>query len=115
MIVWYTIGRTNENKGTKFYFKNKGGICVPKKHLAEGKIFLEDPGEMKFRESEKIELKKSTAELKQALVDLCAFANSGTGTVYFGISDNGEIIGQEVTDNTFKRVSTTILGSIFQY
>jgi predicted HTH transcriptional regulator len=35
------------------------------------------------RESENIEFKKSTAELNQALVDLCAFANSGTGTVYF--------------------------------
>ena len=65
-----------------------------------------------MKESEKIELKKSTAELKQALIDLCAFANSGTGTVYFGISDNGKVIGQEITDNTFKRVSTTILSLI---
>lgn len=67
---------------------------------------------MRFKESEKIELKKSTAELKQALVDLCAFANSGTGTLYFGISDKGKIIGQEITDNTLKRVSTTILSLI---
>ncbi len=67
---------------------------------------------MRFRESETIELKKSTAELKQALEDLCAFANSGTGTLYFGISDKGKIIGQEITDNTFKKVSTTILSLI---
>ncbi|MCK4859628.1 MAG: putative DNA binding domain-containing protein [Candidatus Omnitrophica bacterium] len=67
---------------------------------------------MKFRESEKIELKKSTAELRQGLEDLCAFANSGTGTLYFGISDKGKIIGQEITDNTLKKVSTTILSLI---
>jgi DNA-binding MarR family transcriptional regulator len=35
---------------------------------------------MIFKESEKAELKKSTAELKDALKDLCAFANSGEGT-----------------------------------
>ncbi|MCK4308112.1 putative DNA binding domain-containing protein [candidate division WOR-3 bacterium] len=67
---------------------------------------------MRFRESEKIELKKSTAELKQALVSLCAFANSSTGTLYFGISDKGKIIGQEITDSTLKKVSTTILSLI---
>ena len=67
---------------------------------------------MKLKESEKIEFKKSTAELNQALVDLCAFANSGTGTIYFGISDIGGIIGQKISDNTFKRVSTTILSLI---
>ncbi|GAI26919.1 unnamed protein product, partial [marine sediment metagenome] len=67
---------------------------------------------MRFRESEKVELKKSTAELKQALEDLCAFANSGTGTLYFGISDEGRIIGQEITDNTLRKVSTTILSLI---
>jgi len=67
---------------------------------------------MKFKESEKTEFKKSTAELNQALVDLCAFANSDTGTVYFGISDRGEIVGQLISDDTLKRVSTTILSSI---
>lgn len=67
---------------------------------------------MRFRESEKIELKQSTAELKQALEDLCAFANSDTGTLYFGISDEGKIIGQEITDNTLRKVSTTILSLI---
>lgn len=66
----------------------------------------------RFRESEETELKKSTAELKQALEDLCAFANAGTGTLYFGISDKGKIAGQEISDNTLKKVSTTILSLI---
>ncbi|MCK4524439.1 putative DNA binding domain-containing protein [candidate division WOR-3 bacterium] len=67
---------------------------------------------MKFKESDKIEFKKSTAELNQSLIDLCAFANYGIGTVYFGISDDGNIIGQKISDDTIKRVSTTILSSI---
>ena len=47
---------------------------------------------MKFKESSKIELKKSTAELKQSLESICAFANGGEGTVYFGIDDKGKVV-----------------------
>jgi ATP-dependent DNA helicase RecG len=65
-----------------------------------------------FKESESVELKRSTAELKQALEDLCAFANTGMGTVYFGITDQGEAVGQQISDDTFKRVSSTILSSL---
>jgi len=67
---------------------------------------------MKFKESEKVEFKKSTAELKEALNDLCAFANSGIGTIYFGVSDKGKVVGQDVSDNTIKKVSITILSLI---
>ena len=67
---------------------------------------------MKFKESGKVELKKSTAELKEALNDLCAFANSGIGTIYFGISDKGKVVGQDISDSTLKKVSTTILSLI---
>jgi ATP-dependent DNA helicase RecG len=66
----------------------------------------------KLKESSIVEFKKSTAELKQALEDICAFANTGEGTIYFGITDAGEVIGQDVSDDTIKRVSTTILSSI---
>jgi len=67
---------------------------------------------MKINESEKVEFKKSTAELKQALKTLCAFANNGEGTVYFGINDKGKIIGQEISDNTIKRISASVLSLI---
>jgi ATP-dependent DNA helicase RecG len=66
----------------------------------------------KHKESSVAEFKKSTAELKQALEDICAFANTGEGAVYFGITDAGDVIGQDVSDDTIKRVSTTILSSI---
>ena len=46
---------------------------------------------MKLNESSKIEFKESTAELKPALGDICAFANGGEGVLYFGIADDGEV------------------------
>jgi len=67
---------------------------------------------MNLKESDTIELKKSTAELKQALVVLCAFANSGEGIIYFGVTDSGEVCGQQVSDRTLKKVASTVLSSI---
>jgi ATP-dependent DNA helicase RecG len=67
---------------------------------------------LKLKESSKIELKKSTAELKHSLESICAFANGGEGIVYFGVDDKGKVVGQEISDATIKRVSTTILSSI---
>jgi predicted HTH transcriptional regulator len=66
----------------------------------------------KLKESSIVEFKKSTAELKQALEGICAFANTGEGSIYFGITNTGEVIGPDVSDNTIKRVSTTILSAI---
>ena len=57
---------------------------------------------MKLKESTKIEFKKSTAELKQALEDICAFANNGEGVLYFGITDDGKISGQDISDKTIQ-------------
>lgn len=67
---------------------------------------------MKLKESTKIEFKKSTAELRQALEDICAFANNGEGVLYFGITDDGKVTGQDVSDKTIQKVSTSILSSI---
>lgn len=40
---------------------------------------------------------------------VCAFLNSDHGgTVIFGIKDNGQIIGQEVTDKTRKEFANEI-------
>jgi predicted HTH transcriptional regulator len=47
----------------------------------------------KLKESSIIEFKKSTTELKQAIEDVCAFANAGESPVCFGITDAGEVTG----------------------
>jgi len=47
-----------------------------------------------FKESETIEFKKSTAELKAAVVSIAAMLNKHSrGEVYFGIDDDGKILG----------------------
>ena len=67
---------------------------------------------MIFKESQTVELKASTSELKDALKDLCAFANTETGTLYFGIRDDGTVVGQDISDRTIQRVTTEILTQI---
>lgn len=51
-------------------------------------------------ESDKLEFKKSIANLKSAAESLCGFLNNGGGVVLIGVSDDGKIVGQEVNDKT---------------
>ena len=45
-------------------------------------------------ESEKVEFKRSTGELKEAMHTLCAFLNGVGGTVLFGVRLDGTVEGQ---------------------
>ena len=51
-------------------------------------------------ESQHVEFKKSTAQIKPAFNTVCAFLNGTGGIIIFGAKDNGEFIGQQVTDKT---------------
>ncbi|MBW6461800.1 MAG: ATP-binding protein [DPANN group archaeon] len=63
----------------------------------------------RFKESETLELKTSTSELKEAVISIVAMLNKHqTGTLYFGIKDNGDVIGQSVSQKTLRGVSKTI-------
>jgi ATP-dependent DNA helicase RecG len=60
---------------------------------------------MKFEENETIELKRSTSELKNAVISICAILNQhGKGTVYFGIADDGTVVGQQIGKSTIKDI-----------
>lgn len=64
-------------------------------------------------ESETVEFKKSTGEHKEALQAICAILNKhGCGEVYFGVKDNGDVIGQEASDATVRQVASWISGKI---
>ncbi|MCI6574031.1 MAG: putative DNA binding domain-containing protein [Arcanobacterium sp.] len=64
-------------------------------------------------ETETLEFKKSTAELKQACISLCAMLNKhGLGTLFFGAKPDGTVIGQSVTEETLRTVSRSIYESI---
>ena len=55
-------------------------------------------------ESETVEFKKSTGEHKKALQAISALLNKhGRGELYFGVKDDGNVIGQDVSDETHAR------------
>lgn len=60
-------------------------------------------------ESETVEFKKSTGEHKEALQAMSAMLNKhGRGELYFGVRDNGEVIGQDATDATIRQIADWI-------
>ena len=62
-----------------------------------------------MEESEILEFKKSTSELKEAIISIVAILNKHKkGEVYFGIRDNGDVIGQSVSDATLREISREI-------
>ena len=68
---------------------------------------------MKFKENETIELKKSTSELKEAIISISSILNKhGKGTVYFGIEDDGKVVGQQIGKSTVKDISKWITDHI---
>jgi len=65
-------------------------------------------------ETENIEFKKSTSEVTEGVISLTAMLNKHReGTVYFGVKNNGEVIGQEdLTENTLRDISRKIAEGI---
>lgn len=51
-------------------------------------------------ETAQIEFKETTGQLERGLETLCAFLNGSGGTILFGVTDKGKLIGQEVSDKT---------------
>jgi len=61
-------------------------------------------------ESEILEFKKSTSELNDGIISLSSMLNKhGEGTLYFGIKNDGTIIGQkDITESTLRDISRKI-------
>lgn len=57
------------------------------------------------KESEHLEFKKSTSQIKPVCETLCGFLNTNGGTILIGVTDNGHISGQEVTDHTKREIA----------
>jgi ATP-dependent DNA helicase RecG len=69
--------------------------------------------ESKFKESETLELKKSTSELKEGLVSIVSILNKHqSGKLYFGIKNDGAVEGQNVNEKTIRDVSKSISDNI---
>jgi ATP-dependent DNA helicase RecG len=65
------------------------------------------------KESETIEFKKTTGELNDSLKDVAAILNKhSSGELYFGIKNDGTVLGQMISDSTLRDVSQRISDKI---
>ena len=65
------------------------------------------------RENEAIEFKKTTGELRESMNDICAILNKNmSGTLYFGVKPDGDVVGQEIGEKTLDDVATHIKNAI---
>ncbi len=64
-------------------------------------------------ESEILEFKKTTGEINKAVDNIASMLNKhGHGTLFFGISPNGEVIGQTISSSTLDDVARKIKEAI---
>ena len=70
-------------------------------------------GKIGFSESEIVEFKESLSELESGGETICGFTNQNGGTLFFGIKNNGEVIGiQSVADTTLREVAQYIFDNL---
>jgi ATP-dependent DNA helicase RecG len=69
---------------------------------------------MKFgKENEKLEFKKTTAELSEGVISIVAILNKhGGGELYFGIRNDGTPLGMDISDKTLRDVSESVANHI---
>ena len=61
------------------------------------------------RETEQVEFKKSTFEIKEGVDSVASILNKhGKGVLYFGVRNNGDICGQQVSDAILREISQSI-------
>jgi len=61
------------------------------------------------KETESLEFKKTTGELREAVISVASILNkNGKGEIYFGIKNDGTILGQQIGDATLRDVSKAI-------
>jgi ATP-dependent DNA helicase RecG len=61
------------------------------------------------KESEKLEFKKSGAELKEGIISMVAMLNKhGGGELYFGVRNDGVPVGMDLSEKTLRDISQAI-------
>ena len=64
-------------------------------------------------ETEMVEFKKTTGELKEGMISLASMLNkNGKGILYFGVRNDGEVVGQQIGDRTMREISQGIANAI---
>ncbi len=68
---------------------------------------------MERRETETLEFKKSTSELKEGVISLSSMLNKKqNGVLYFGVKNDGTVVGQQIGASTTSDVSKAIKDNI---
>lgn len=65
----------------------------------------------KWEESEKLEWKESSRDLKAIVKTAAAFANASGGYIICGVNDRGEVAGQEISDATLREITQSIIAN----
>lgn len=66
-----------------------------------------------WKESEEIELKKSLSQLKEGIISLSATLNKNNhGDVYFGINDDGRVVGLDIGKKTIADITHEIQNNL---
>jgi ATP-dependent DNA helicase RecG len=65
------------------------------------------------QENEKLEFKKTTAELSEGVISMAAILNKhGGGELYFGVRNDGTPLGMDISDKTLRDVSESVANHI---
>jgi len=65
------------------------------------------------RETETVEFKESITQLDKGILSLTAMLNrSNTGTVYFGVDDDGNVVGMNITDSTLEKIRNAVRNDV---
>ena len=59
-------------------------------------------------ESETLEFKATTGTRREATMTVCAFLNQGGGQVLFGVTPDGTLAGQQVSERTIEELSAEL-------
>lgn len=59
-------------------------------------------------EGKDVEFKTSFAEQDEAIKSLCAFTHAGGGSVFFGVNDDGNIVGVTIGKNTIENFTNKL-------
>lgn len=66
-----------------------------------------------FIETEVVELKKSLSQLKEGIISLSAMLNkSNKGLIYFGIRDDGKVVGLDIGKRTLADITHEIQNNL---
>ena len=76
------------------------------------RIIMRGSNRMAIHESDTMEFKKSLSLLEPALKSICGFLNCHGGTISFGRTNSGAVVGVDPTDHSLRKISQQITSRI---